>query len=225
MVGAFDGTRFTPETPKLPGHRGRGFYAAQTYSDAPQDRRIQIGWGQMPSPGMPFNQMMCFPCDLKLRGTPEGPRLTWQPVAELLGLREFTRSVPPAALAPGANPLAGFEAELVEVEARIEPPAAGAVGFKVRGQTVRYDTKTGELAVNDLKVPVPLKDDRLDLRILCDRTSLEVFAQEGFIYIPMPVIPKADDRLVALFAEGGEAKIHGLAAHRLKNIWPRIKSD
>ena len=64
MVGDFDGTTFKPLTKKLPGHRGAGFYAAQTFSDVPpkNGRRIQIGWGQMPSPGMPFNQMMCFPC-------------------------------------------------------------------------------------------------------------------------------------------------------------------
>ena len=35
MVGRFDGTTFRPETPKLPGHRGRGFYAAQTFSHDP----------------------------------------------------------------------------------------------------------------------------------------------------------------------------------------------
>jgi sucrose-6-phosphate hydrolase SacC (GH32 family) len=48
MVGTFDGATFTPETPKLKGHRGRGFYAAQTFSDIPaaDGRRIQIGWLQ-----------------------------------------------------------------------------------------------------------------------------------------------------------------------------------
>lgn len=57
LVGTFDGKTFTPETPKLPGHRGRGFYAAQTYSDISDSdgRRIQIGWLQAPSPGMSFN--------------------------------------------------------------------------------------------------------------------------------------------------------------------------
>jgi fructan beta-fructosidase len=48
LVGSFDGQTFTPETKKLPGHRGRGFYAAQTFSDVPEKdgRRIQIGWGR-----------------------------------------------------------------------------------------------------------------------------------------------------------------------------------
>ncbi|MBY0231040.1 MAG: DUF4980 domain-containing protein, partial [Gemmataceae bacterium] len=74
MVGDFDGETFKPETKKLPGHRGRGFYAAQTF-DNTAGRRIQVGWGQMPSPGMPFTGMMTFPCELSLRKQPDGPRL------------------------------------------------------------------------------------------------------------------------------------------------------
>ncbi len=219
MVGAFDGTRFTPETPKLPGQRGRGFYAAQTYSDAPAGRRIQIGWGQMPSPGMPFNQLMCFPCELSLRSTPDGPRLCWQPVAELAALRDATRTVPAGPLAPGANPLAGFAAELVELEATLEPGPADAVGFVLRGQTLRYDVARQELAVNDHPVPVPLVEGRLQLHVLLDRTSLEVFAQKGLIYAPMPAIPKADDRALAAFAEGGPAQVHALAVRALRPAW------
>ena len=57
----------------------------RAYEDIP----IQIGWGQMPSPGMPFNQIQLFPCEQKLISTADGPRLTWEPVAELAQLREF----------------------------------------------------------------------------------------------------------------------------------------
>lgn len=35
QLGSFDTKASTPESPKLPGHRGRGFYAAQSFSDIP----------------------------------------------------------------------------------------------------------------------------------------------------------------------------------------------
>ena len=70
MVGTFDGTTFRPETPKLPGHRGRGFYAAQTFSHDPRGRVVQIGWLQTATPGMPFNQGMSLPLKLSLRPRP-----------------------------------------------------------------------------------------------------------------------------------------------------------
>src|SRR5436190_24257412 len=50
IVGSFDGAKFTPESGRLPCMQGQGFYAPQTFSDEPKGRRIQIGWGQMPSP-------------------------------------------------------------------------------------------------------------------------------------------------------------------------------
>ena len=50
MLGHFDGNKFTPETSKLLGHRGRGFYAAQTYSDIPDGRRIYVFSAQRWSP-------------------------------------------------------------------------------------------------------------------------------------------------------------------------------
>lgn len=219
QVGTFDGERFTPETPKLPGHRGKGFYAAQTYSDAPGDRRIQVGWGQMPSPDMPFNQMMCFPCDLRLRSTPEGPRLTWLPVPEITALHAQTRRVEAGPLEPGTNPLAGFEAELVSLEASLEPGAATALTVDIRGHVLRYDVAAGTLQVREVKIPVPLEDGRLSLRVLVDRTSVEVFAQGGLFYLPLPAMAEAGNRSLSLQAEGGPARVHRLLAHRLKSIW------
>lgn len=70
-------------TRKLPGHRGKGFYAAQTFSHDPKGRTVQIGWFQTATPGMPFNQSMTVPLELSLKTTAEGPRLAWRPVEEL----------------------------------------------------------------------------------------------------------------------------------------------
>ncbi|NWF85858.1 MAG: GH32 C-terminal domain-containing protein [Bryobacteraceae bacterium] len=219
MVGAFDGTKFTPETPKLPGHRGKGFYAAQTYSDAPKGRRVQIGWGQMPSPGMPFNQMMCFPCELTLRTTPEGPRLHWAPVPELEKLRGRRHGVEPGLLAPGENPLATLAGRHFELNAVIRPATASVVGFVLRGNRIAYDAGRRELTCNDVRVPLELRGRPLHLRVLCDETSLEVFAQDGLIYAPLPSKLEADNTALAVFAEGGQAEIQSLEVHPLRSIW------
>jgi len=50
-VGGFDGVRFAAEQQRLAGQRGRGFYAAQSFSDVPDGRRILIGWWQTETRG------------------------------------------------------------------------------------------------------------------------------------------------------------------------------
>ena len=222
MVGTFDGTTFTPETPKLPGHRGRGFYAAQTFSDIPSDdgRRIQIGWFQTETPRMPFNQSMTIPLELKLTTTVEGPRLTWTPVKELASLRARSHTFDPVTLQPDTvNPLAGVKAELVELRAEFEPGDASEIAFTVRGAKIVFDAKKRELAVSNHRAPAPLREGKQRLTIFCDRTGLEVFASDGLTYVPMPFQPKADDLALGVQAKGGSAKVSVLEVHELRSAW------
>lgn len=221
-VGSFDGQRFTAETAKLPGQRGNGFYAAQTYSDIPASdgRRIQIGWLRAPSPGMPFNQCLSLPHELRLIQTPDGPRLTCTPVRELQSLRTRSHNLGPLTLSPdSANPLADVKAELVELRATFEPGNTSKVSFNVRGATIRYDAQHQELDVNGLRVPAPLHDGRQDLTVYCDRTSLEIFASRGLAYVPLPFQPKADDLDVGVQVRGGSAKFNSLKVYELKSAW------
>jgi fructan beta-fructosidase len=223
MVGSFDGTTFTPETPKLPGQCGSGFYAAQTFSDIPprEGRRIQIGWLQTVTPGMPFNQSMSIPLELNLIRTPDGPRLTWNPVPELQSLRVRSWRNPERLLKPDSpNPLANVKAELVEVYAAFDPGDASEVIFKVRGATIVYDAAKQELAVNGHRAPAPLRRGMLqNLRIYCDRTALEVFASGGLTYMPMPFAPDRSDLALSVSIQGGNARVTVLEAHELKSAW------
>lgn len=226
VVGTFDGIRFTPETTKLLGHRGRGFYAAQTFSDIParDGRRIQIGWLQAESPGMAFNQAMTVPLEVKLESTANGPRLTWAPVRELTTLRDKAIKIAPRTLNPGeANPLTNAVAELFDVVTVLEPGKAAEVTFTVRGVPMVYDVTKQELVVNGHRASAPLHDGKLDLRILTDRTAFEVFASGGMTYVPMPVIPKADNRSVAVAVKGGSVKFLTLEVYELKSIWEGVR--
>ena len=221
-VGSFDGTKFTPEASKLPGHRGRGFYAAQTFSDEPKKRRIQIGWGQMPSPGMSFNQLQLFPCEQKLQITPEGPRLTWEPVEEIASLRKNTREIPAFKLESAtANKLADIEAELVELRIDFTPSPDALVSLNLRGIPVEYDAAKQELRIGDHRASAPLQEGRQRLTVLLDRTSIEVFASDGKTYVPMPVIPAANNRQLSLNAAAGSAEVNKLTVSELASAWAK----
>jgi fructan beta-fructosidase len=221
-LGTFDGRTFTPQTPMLPGHRGNAFYAAQTYSDIPdQDgRRIQIGWGQVAAPGMPFNQMMMFPCELTLRSTAAGPRLCFKPVKELERLHGARRSWKTLTLAPGTNALAGLQGDLIDLRAEFSPGRTGEVRFVIRGVPVVYDAAKQELTCRDKRNPLPPIDGKVRLQILVDATSLEIFGNDGLLYMPMAAGFDPNDHSLALTATECSVRFTSLEANELKSIWP-----
>jgi fructan beta-fructosidase len=90
LLGDFDGKQFHAQSNKQQVWFGN-FYAAQTYSDAPDGRRVQIGWGSgIAFPGMPFNQQMTIPVELTLRAIPNGLIMNAWPVKETSGLVDMT---------------------------------------------------------------------------------------------------------------------------------------
>ncbi len=221
-IGTFDGTKFTPEHSKLAGHRGRGFYAPQSFSDIPKKdgRRILIGWFQTETKGMPFNQSMTVPLELQLISTADGPRLTFTPVKELAKLRAKTHRIKAGTLTPTSpNPLAKVNAELVELRAEFTPTADSEVTFNVRGCAITYDAKKQELTVNGHRAPAPLRNGKQRLTIYCDRTGLEVFASDGLCYVPMPFQPKATDFTLGAAVKSGAVKFSKLDAYELKSAW------
>jgi fructan beta-fructosidase len=222
-IGTFDGTTFSAEEKKLPGHRGRGFYAPQTFSDIPpaDGRRIQIGWFQTETPGMPFNQSMTVPLELRLVSTPHGPRLTFAPVRELESLRTEDRvdlrSLTLAATSE--NPLAILRPELVELRAEFEPGDAKQIAFTLRGANVVFDFEKAEVSVNDHRAPAPLRNGRQTLAVYLDRTGLEVFVADGLTYVPMPFQPRPEDRSLSVHVQGGAARFATLRAYALRSAW------
>lgn len=220
VLGTFDGTTFKPETQKLPGHVGRGFYAAQTFSDEPQGRRVQIGWLQAPAPGMAFNQAMSLPLEMTLKTTPGGPRIAWNPVKELESLRTKTHAIKIGTLKAGdANPLAEIKSELIELRAEFEVGSAEEIGFNLRGVAVVYNAKKQEISVNGHRASAPLQNGKQRLAIFLDRTTVEVFASDGLTYVPMPLIAKSENVSLEAFVKGGEAKFESLNVFELGTAW------
>lgn len=221
-LGRFDGRTFTPETGPLPSSWGANSYAGQTWSDIPESdgRRLQITWmagGEYP--GMPFNQQMSFPVSLTLRTTPEGIRLHREPIREVELLHGQKRSWTDLALRPGQDPLTGVEGELLDIEAEIEVGSASEVGFAIRGRQVAYHVPEQKLACLGREAPMTAPGGRIHLRILLDRTSLEVFGNQGAVSMPTCFLPDPADLRVGVYAVGGEARLALLEVRWLRSAW------
>lgn len=219
MVGRFDGEKFTPETPKLPGQSGQGYYAPQTFNDEPQGRRVRIGWLQTAAPGMPFSQSMSLPSEHKLVRTPEGLRLTWVPVEELKSLRDRVLREGPKILSADDPPFFVSPSKRLEIRARFRPGKTGRTVFLVHEKVIAYDAADGKLRVGNQQIPVSLADGKLDLTIYVDALSLEVYANGGLTYVPVP-INFGPEPLVSVSATGEPVEFDQLDAYELASAWP-----
>jgi fructan beta-fructosidase len=220
VLGQFDGQAFHGSTDRHTLWYGN-FYAAQTYSDAPDGRRIQIGWGRgITFPGMPFNQQMTIACELTLRPTGEGVRLFAQPVPEIAVLRQKEHSWKRFNLEPGANPLSGIHHDLLDIESEFIPGPSGSFGFDIRGTRLVYDVPSQKLTCGKQRVSLKTAAGALGLRILVDRGSIEVFGNNGQVALSLGVLHPAGQHSLAVFSEGGAVEVSQLEVHELRSIWP-----
>lgn len=221
MIGTFDGKTFTPESGKHRYSYGNCFYASQTFNNVPagDGRRIQIAWGRVEMPGMPFNQMMLFPVELTLRTTEEGVQLFAKPVREIERLYGGGRQWKDLSLPMGKNPVPGIEGELFHIRAAFRPGEAKRVGFVIRGVEVTYNANEKRLTCLDKTAPLAPVDGVVRLELLVDRTSIEVFANDGRVYMPMGVIPPDADKSLYIFAEAAPLHVDTLDVHILHSGW------
>ncbi len=222
LIGEFDGAKFTPEAGPFPADYGANYYAVQTFSDIParDGRRIQIAWmqgGQYPE--MPFNQQMNFPCELTLHQEPEGLRLHRWPAREIMALHEKPKSWHDINLKPGDNPLHDLSGDLWDIEAEFETGGAAAFGLRVRNTEIRYDAAAQAVTCLGRTAPLKPQNNRVKLRVLADRTSLEVFGNGGQVCLTSCFLPAPQERGLAVFTEGGNVKLISLTASSLRSAW------
>ena len=84
---------------------------------------------------------------------------------------------------------------------------------------VVYDSEAETLSSCGTLAHLTPVDGLIRLRILLDRTSIEVYGNDGRIYIPHVVFPDDGDRSLRATCSRGEVKANYLRVHELKSIW------
>jgi fructan beta-fructosidase len=220
LLGEFDGRTFTPDSPEKQQLWYGNFYAAQTFSDTPDGRRVQIGWANGISfPGEPFNQQMTVPVALSLRAIPRGTRMFAQPVPELNALRNEGRQVGDVAIAAG-RPFALDLAESADVELVLKTSGDARVAVEVGGNLLSYDATEQALTSGAIRAPLAVADGVLSLRILLDRGSVEVFAGDGAVAFSLPTARPSGARRLTVSSSRGEARVVSGHTYVMDSIWP-----
>ena len=105
------------------------------------------------------------------------------------------------------------------MEVEFEPPADTETIFDLRGEKVVYHAQSQTLSCGGVRTQLRPEKGIMHLRILLDRTSIEVFGNNGRVYIPRCIIPNDDNRSLSTSCGKGKVKARYLRVHELKSIW------
>jgi sucrose-6-phosphate hydrolase SacC (GH32 family) len=213
FIGRFDGTRFVNDNPAsltLWLDYGKDCYCALTYNNAPKPTMIawMDNWQYADKlPTHPWRGQMTIPRELSLRTFPEGVRLVQTPVPLPRGTR---------VTGDGDIPIT-TRASLIH--ATVDPKRRGEYGWRVlfpngASAEIGYDSLRQEVFVDrthagDIGKDFPARtaaplivEGQLQLDILIDSNSIEVFADEGHVVLTNLVFGGVPQRL-ASFSRGG----------------------
>jgi sucrose-6-phosphate hydrolase SacC (GH32 family) len=229
-LGNFDGTRFVPESEKLKvdAAASRYLYAPQTWKRSRAGDLPPWQMGFMAYPKNPdempvrltWHNQMAFPVELSLKKFPAGIRLCREPIAAIQKLYTDSRSWDAFTLKPGDNPLADLQGDQLDIEAGVDLADATAINLNIRDQVVHYSVPDAELALAGTKAAVSLAGKHLRLRLLVDRSSLEVFANDGQVSISRVFFFDPAQKQFSLTSAGGDVRVTSLVIHHVGSIWP-----
>jgi fructan beta-fructosidase len=228
---------------------GKDFYASTSFSDisATDGRRIWLGWllnweyaGKVPT--SPWRGVQSIPRTLSLKRYPEGIRLVQRPLRELATLRQsrFIILGKGTSAASGAMLARRIRSDTQEIIAEIGAGNSTEAGIRVRkgkdeATTIGVDwgkqevfvdrTHTGDTAF-DPKFPgrqagplLPAGSKQVLLSIFLDRSSVEVFVNDGATVISDAIFPSRESQDIELYSKNGDARVVKLEVWNLRSVW------
>ncbi|ASU36722.1 glycoside hydrolase family 32 protein [Mucilaginibacter xinganensis] len=245
FVGDFDGVTFKSDYANdkvLTVDYGDAFYAAIAWRDAPQNKKILLGWLQSGKPETyPWKGQMSIPHDLSLKTSPDGLILQQLPSAivtnalakyaagkvlvkknlnlnasaiKLSGRNRFNKNAYwiDAAFSINDSKITGFNVT--------EKPGSGrtvTVGYDAEKEVLFVDCTGSEKANKSpehLVQTAPMKavNGLVNIKLLLDKSSLEVFGNNGERVISTMIYPDKDATGLSVFSDGK-------ATVKLLKIW------
>ncbi len=220
MIGSFDGRTFVPESGKYYYSTGT-IYAAQTFTNIPSGdgRRIQIGWGRISHPGMPFNGTMLLPTVLSLRTTKDGIRLFSEPIKELEALQIAKGQWKDLSAEKAGELLQPYNhTGSLRIRTTLSLSHATNAGLSLYGQNLLdYDMNFNK--VNGVFYsPEDMTSMEISVDIILDKTSVEVFVDGGAYSYSMERRADSNNKDGFRFW-GNNIQVKNLEVYELQSIW------
>lgn len=148
-------------------------------------------------------------------------RLCSTPIAEITNNVVNVYTWTNLTLSAGYNPLSGIRGSLFDLKAQFATNSAQTIAFTFQSVTVTYNAATQQISCNGDTQSLPPINGLVQLEIIADLDTIEVFGNNGQLYMPLPASNSSGNSLVSLTCTGGSATFNSLTVTKLKSMWPK----
>ena len=243
-LGEFDGVKFTPEGKKeylgqemfynkvgdRTNYYTKDIYATQTWKqsyegDGPFYQLAFMMIKEAPTHNRTWSQQLIFPAELTLRTIDGNIRLCRNPIKAIKQLRYDAKLWKTTIVAPNENPLNRVEGDVFEMIAEINIGNSTEIEFSIRGEKAIYHTTDQQLTFLDSRIKVAPKENKITLRFIIDRNSVEIYANQGEATITRLFYPDSSNKKFNLSSIGGSITILNMEIYRLESIWLKREQE
>lgn len=231
QIGQFDGKRFIPESETRRFDLNTGLGGTICIADSSENPRL-IMVSELKSvnhPDLPSNGQLTFPAEVILHQSGSSIELFHTPISEISHLYGKPYKVSKKKIYPGINNnvLAGTKGTCFHFKLVVDLLNSDYFGMMIRSNKTRNGTELGynvarklfSLAGRQLDYSAP--NGKLNLEILVDRSSIEVFIDGGQQVLSIPITPEPSSLRYEIFTNGGEILIENLEVYPVSSIWPK----
>ena len=225
-IGTFDGVSLSTNQKSYLGDLGDAYYAAQTFNNSPDERTVIVGWLRTTDKNvgknfygdqkMPVHQQMSFPATMELRTTSSGIRLFRWPVDEIKSLYEETYSFEEIESGILNKKLETEKFEEIDLYLSFNTKKNISFDINIRGQILSYEK--GIFNFKGVSLPT-LNKKNVNVRILLDRTTIEIFADDGFSVLSEYSVSDSQNTQISVVSNK-KIVFNKFEINKLNSIWP-----
>lgn len=172
-----------------------------------------------------WSKQQSFPCELTLKTINGEVRLCRYPVTGIKQLRYDSHFWKDETIHLGDNPLTGYSGDVFEIITEIDLDKSAGFVFNLRGEKLVFSAKEQLMSFMGNQARVMPMDSKIKLRYIIDRSSIEVFVNEGEVTFSNIFYPDSSNMNLELFAIGESIRLNFMEAYHLASIWLKREQE
>ena len=183
LVGNFEAGKFTAGQSVLSLHYGTSGYAGQSFSNLPNGRIVRMVWDRWNLPTFNFKGQMGIPMEMSLSKYDGTYYLQAYPVEEIKGIYKNTKTYRNISLSHDEPFIETLEKTPQLIKIKAKNPESGKMTISIFGRNINFDFSNNIIHVGECTAPISLTHSELDITVVADLLSMEMFNDGGKIFI------------------------------------------